>query len=49
MDGLYDAGKKISWRDSRKVPSLRYVFHIADAPPHGAEFGCNSQWSKGVP
>lgn len=49
MDGLYEAAKNITWRDSRRVPSLRYIFHIADAPPHGKEFGCNSAWNNGVP
>ena len=29
----------MSWRDSTHIPSLRYIFHIADAPPHGKEYG----------
>jgi len=31
MDGLYAATTKISWRSNSK----KYIFHIADAPPHG--------------
>ncbi len=31
MDGLNDSINKMNWRDK----SLRYIFHIADAPPHG--------------
>jgi len=31
MDGLLEAAKNIKWRESSKVPSLRYIFHIADA------------------
>lgn len=42
LDGLYDAATKISWRDAKHKPSLRYIFHIADAPPHGKEFGHDS-------
>jgi hypothetical protein len=34
LDGLYDSVYKISWRDR----SLRYIFHIADAPGHGTRF-----------
>ncbi len=34
MDGLYDSIHKVGWRDK----SLRYIFHIADAPPHGREY-----------
>jgi hypothetical protein len=32
----------MSWRDSTHIPSLRYIFHIADAPPHGKEFKTGS-------
>ena len=35
MDGLYDSIHKAGWRDK----SLRYIFNIADAPPHGKRFG----------
>jgi hypothetical protein len=31
------------------VPSLRYIIHICDSPPHGKQFGIKSRWSKGVP
>ncbi len=34
MDGLYDSVNKTSWRHR----SLRYIFHIGDAPPHGTRF-----------
>ncbi|CAD8154758.1 unnamed protein product [Paramecium octaurelia] len=50
LDGLYDAAKKIEWRDSSHKPSLRYIFHVADAPPHGKEFTDQpSSWPNGVP
>lgn len=49
LDGLYDAAKKINWRDTRKTPSLRYIFHIADAPPHGKQFIDSSYFPDGVP
>ncbi|CAK80526.1 unnamed protein product (macronuclear) [Paramecium tetraurelia] len=50
LDGLYDAAKKIEWRDATRTPSLRYIFHVADAPPHGKEFtDQTSQWPNGVP
>ncbi|CAD8063564.1 unnamed protein product [Paramecium primaurelia] len=50
LDGLYDAAKKIEWRDPTRTPSLRYIFHVADAPPHGKEFTDQySQWPNGVP
>lgn len=39
MDGLFVSAKHMSWRDSTHIPSLRYIFHIADAPPHGKEYG----------
>lgn len=42
MDGLYVASKYMSWRDSTHIPSLRYIFHIADAPPHGKDYGSSS-------
>jgi hypothetical protein len=31
LDGLYDSVYKINWRTG----STKYLFHIADAPPHG--------------
>jgi hypothetical protein len=34
LDGLYDATNKITWRKD----SYKYIFHIADAPPHGKEY-----------
>ncbi|KAL4500400.1 hypothetical protein ABPG72_003351 [Tetrahymena utriculariae] len=46
MDGLYVSAKHMSWRDSTHIPSLRYIFHITDAPPHGSEYG-NWSSSKG--
>ncbi|CAK76422.1 unnamed protein product (macronuclear) [Paramecium tetraurelia] len=50
LDGLYDAAKKIEWRDASHTPSLRYIFHVADAPPHGKEFSDQaSAWPNGVP
>lgn len=35
FDGLWESSKNTSWRDSKTLPSLRYVFHITDQPPHG--------------
>ena len=50
LDGLNDATQKITWRDSSKLPSLRYIFHICDQPPHGKEFGGYSElWDEGCP
>lgn len=34
LDGLYDSIYKVGWRKD----SLRFIFHIADAPPHGKEY-----------
>lgn len=49
-DGLMEAAKKTSWRKSNKVPSLRYIFHIGDQPPHGREYGGYSEsWDDGCP
>ncbi len=31
LDGLNESINKVNWREK----SLRYIFHIADAPPHG--------------
>ena len=41
MDGLYVSAKHMSWRDNTIIPSLRYIFHITDAPPHGGEYSTN--------
>lgn len=38
-DGLIDACQKLNWVELPGTPMLRYIFHIADAPPHGKEFG----------
>jgi hypothetical protein len=35
LDGLLAASKDINWRELRNLPTLRYIFHITDAPPHG--------------
>lgn len=44
------AATEIVWRDSGKIPSLRYIFHICDQPPHGKEFGGYSElWDEGCP
>lgn len=49
MDGLMDAARKIKWRDTVE-PSLRYIFHIADAPPHGTLYGgYSTNWKDGCP
>lgn len=31
LDGVYDSIHRMHWREK----SYRYIFHIADAPPHG--------------
>ncbi|CAD8147459.1 unnamed protein product [Paramecium octaurelia] len=47
LDGLNVAAQQITWRDSSKIPSLRYIFHICDQPPHGKEFGGYSElWDE---
>jgi len=33
-----DCATKLNWAEVVGAPTLRYVFHIADAPPHGKEF-----------
>ena len=38
FDGLKDSVVKLSWDDNRQHETLRYVIHIADAPPHGTEY-----------
>lgn len=37
-DGLLLSAKKLNWAEVSGTPVLRYIFHIADAPPHGKEF-----------
>lgn len=37
-DGLIDACQKLTWVELPGTPMLRYIFHVADAPPHGKEF-----------
>ena len=34
-DGLMDSCQKLNWVQLPGTPMLRYIFHIADAPPHG--------------
>ena len=34
LDGLYESATKLSWKPN----SVKIVFHIADAPPHGKEY-----------
>ena len=49
MDGLLDSAVKIKWRETTQ-PSLRYIFHIADAPPHGTIYGgFSNTWKDGCP
>ncbi len=47
LDGLYDSINKIAWRKD----SLRYIIHIADAPPHGKEYtgGSGDGFPDGCP
>ena len=47
LDGIYDSIHKVGWRDK----SLRYIFHIADAPPHGREYtdGSGDGFPSGCP
>jgi hypothetical protein len=44
-DGLMHCCKNLNWVELQGTPVLRYIFHIADAHPHGKEFG-NSHESK---
>ena len=48
FDGLINGLKKTKWRVStdEKTKSKRFLFHGADAPPHGKEYGCNSSDPK---
>lgn len=34
-DGLIDSCQKLNWVEVPGTPILRYIFHIADAAPHG--------------
>ncbi len=34
-DGLMHCCKNLNWVELPGTPILRYIFHIADAPPHG--------------
>ena len=34
-DGLMDSCQQLNWVYLPGTPMLRYIFHIADAPPHG--------------
>lgn len=34
-DGLFDSATKLNWAEVPGLPVLRYIFHVADAPPHG--------------
>ena len=47
MDGLYHSIHSVGWRDK----SLRYIFHIADAPPHGKRYtgGSGDGFPEGCP
>lgn len=49
LDGLLDAAKNMGWRNNLTTPILRYIFHIADAPPHGEIYGKHSSWNNGCP
>lgn len=35
-DGLMLSAKKLRWAEIDGTPTLRYIFHIADAAPHGS-------------
>ena len=35
-DGLMDCATKLHWAEVVGSPTLRYIFHVADAPPHGS-------------
>lgn len=50
MDGLWEAAANIAWRNNLGTPILRYIIHIADAPPHGILYGgCSNSWKDGCP
>ncbi|CAM4983754.1 unnamed protein product, partial [Rotaria socialis] len=48
LDGLWDAGVTSKWRDT---DTLKYVIHIADAPPHGRLYtnGSGDGFPEGCP
>lgn len=48
LDGLYDAVISTRWRDAS---ALKYIVHIADAPPHGSMYtnGRGDHWPAGCP
>jgi len=50
MDGLWEAAMNMKWRNPLGTPTLRYVIHIGDAPPHGSLYGPHSYiWKDGCP
>ena len=50
LDGLNEAASKLSWTINHKIPTLKYIFHVCDAPPHGKEYGGYSYtWGDGCP
>lgn len=51
MDGLVDGIKNTTWRtlEEGTIKSKRFVFHICDAPPHGAKFGSSGDHPNGCP
>lgn len=46
LDGLYSTLKEIKWREQSPTKSLKYIIHLADAPPHGKmyEKGGHNYW-----
>lgn len=48
LDGLHDSVFKIKW--SEKGSTLKYLIHIADAPPHGKQYvSSGDTWPDGCP
>jgi hypothetical protein len=47
LDGLFDCATKVKWNKK----SMKFVFHIADAPPHGTHFheGFKDGFPEGCP
>jgi hypothetical protein len=47
LDGLYDSINKCGFRET----SMKYLFHIGDAPPHGRQYtgGSGDHWPEGCP
>ena len=33
IEGLCEANLKLSWKDYSNIPSIKFIVHIADAPP----------------